>query len=220
MIVHASFCCDQVSDCLNVLARYYRVVDHEVVQSFTGVLEVELNALNAVSEEIEWHLDSLSNGNKLLLLFVNAVTCEQGKWTQVSLQSFLVLKVDWAESTDLHVEELPCVKHRLLLLTRHLIEQICVVWMLHKVQPAVRVFISRHVSKHFALILFSTDPGCQRVAHHEDREVLVQLECLVLGVGHADDKGRLVFLISYCGLRVSRQIDAVQLVEHLDKLVA
>ena len=93
------------------------VIQHEVVECLIGVLEVELNHFDAVSKRVKRHLGALSDSNVLLFVLLDTVTRVQSQRTQVSRQRLLIFQVDGAEATHLHIEELGCVEHRLLLLS-------------------------------------------------------------------------------------------------------
>lgn len=76
--------------------------------------------------------------------------------------------------------------------------------MLNQVKSTVAVFVLLHLSEHVMLLLLGTDPGRQRVAHEEDREVGLFDEGLVLSVGHRDHESVLVHRVSYCKLGITR----------------
>ena len=131
VIIHAQLRRDQISDCLRVLARDNRVIKLEVVQCLTRVLKVELDQLQRIREAVDRHLLALADRDEAGVLVVDAVPREESQWTHVLRQCFLILEVHRSQPTHLHIEELGCVEHGLLLLSRHLIEEVGVVRVLH-----------------------------------------------------------------------------------------
>lgn len=220
VVVHPCLRSNQICDCLRVLASHNRVIQLEVVKRLCRVLEIELHHFYSIRERVERHFYSLRDRDELFLVVFNAVAGEECKGTDVFLDASLVFQIDGSKSSGLHVEKLGCVEHRLLLLSRHLIEEIAVVRVAHKVQAAVLKLERAHVSEHSTLGLLRADPRRKRVPHKEDRPVLLDLERLVLRICHCNHEGTLVGLISYGKLRVARQVDAIQLVKEVYKGVA
>jgi hypothetical protein len=121
------------------------VIQHEVVQSFIGVLEEELDHLDAISERIEGHLCALSNRDELVVIVFDPMASVQSQRTKVPAQGLLVFQVAWAETRHLHIEELGCVEHGLFFLSCHLIEQEGIVRVFNHVDAAIGVFIRAHI---------------------------------------------------------------------------
>ena len=185
------------------------MVQVEIVQRCCGVLIVELDHLDSVSERIDWHLFTLSDCDVLLILVFNAMPFEESDRTEMSLNTVLVLEVGWAQTGHLHIEKLSSIKHSLFLLSRHLIEEVGVIGVLDEVDAAASVLVLLHVLQVSFLGLLGTDPGAQRVAHQEHWEMLFDFESGVFGVSHSNYKGTFVGLISYRKLRVARKINTV-----------
>ena len=93
VVVHSRLGCDQVSDCLRVLASDNRVVQHEVVKCLSRVLEEELYHLDPIREGIERDLGALSNRDELLVIVLDTVACEQSQRDEVRLEGILVDEV-------------------------------------------------------------------------------------------------------------------------------
>ena len=135
------------------------MIELEVVVSGARILEIELNHFNAVRESIERHLGTLSDGNELFIVILDAVASEKSDGAKMSMQRFLELKIGWAETRDLHVEELGCIEYCLFILSSHLIEKIGVVGVVDQVDPAVSVFIFTHVLQNSLRTLLCSDPS-------------------------------------------------------------
>lgn len=181
----------------------------EVVQRCSGVLIVELDHLNAISERIDWHLFTLGDCDILLILVVNAMSFEKSYGTEMSLNTMLVFEVSRAKSGHLHIEKLSSIEHRLFLLSCHLIEEVGVVGVLDKVDAAARILVLLHVLQISLFGLLRSDPSAQRVAHQEHWEMLLDFKGGVFSISHCNYKSTLVGCISYRKLRVTRQVDAV-----------
>lgn len=145
MLVHASFGCDKVSNCLSVLASNDGMVKHEVIECLVRVLEIELNHFNTIGECIKRHFSTFGDSDEFLLILINSMARVQSQRTQVLFQGFLVFEVSGAQATDLRIEKLSCIEHGLLFLSRHLIEQVGVIWVLNQVDAAIGMFIGSHV---------------------------------------------------------------------------
>lgn len=185
------------------------MIQVEIVQRCSGVLIVELDHLNSVSERIDWHLFTFGDCDVLLILVVDAMSFEHSDRTEMSLNTILVMEVSRAQSRHLHIEKLSSIEHCLFLLSRHLIEEVGVVRVLDEVDAAAGVLVFLHVLQVSFFGLFRTDPGAQGVAHQEHWEMLFDFECGVFGVSHCNYKGTLVGVISYRKLRVARKINTV-----------
>ena len=129
------------------------MVELEVIECRTWIFKEELDHLDTVCEEVNWHLFAFSNRNELLLVILNAVTCVKGKWFQMPLECGLVFQVDRTQTSALHIEELSCVKDCLFLLSSHSIEEVSIVWVLNQIDAAVCVLQVFHVSQHVLLLL-------------------------------------------------------------------
>lgn len=195
------------------------VIKLEVVKSSTGVLEIELNHLDAVGESVNGHLDSLSDSDELLVVLLDSVTGVMSKGTKMSVQRFLVFQVDFTKSGSLHVKELSGIEYSLFVFSGHLVEQVGVIGVLNQVNAAVSVFILGHVLQDTLIALLRANPSGKGIAHHEDGEVLLDLESFVFSVGHCNDERTLVTFISDCKVRITRQVQTVKLIEHSDELI-
>lgn len=203
VVVQTSLSCDQVGDGLSVLPGNDRVVQLEVVKRLRRVLEVELNHFNGVGECVERHFSTLCDGNELIFILFDAMTREEGKRLQVALEGILSNEVLRAQACHLVIEELSRVEHSLLLFARHPMEQVGVIGVLNEIDATVCVFIIGHVSEGESLLLLRANPSGEGVAHHEDREVFLDLEVFVLNVRHGNHERRLVSFAGNCNLRVT-----------------
>ena len=158
VIVQTCLCCYQVGNGLCMLTGNDRVIEQEVVQSFTRVFKEELNHLDSVRECIDWHLVTLSDSNELLFVVLNTMTSEEGEWFQMSLNGWLVLQVGWTQSRALPIEELCSVEDCLFLFTGHFVEKVSVVGVLHQVHTTVRVLVFAHIRQYVALLLLRANP--------------------------------------------------------------
>jgi len=213
VIVHTSLRSNKIGNCLCMLASDDGVIQLEVIEGLVRVLKVELNHFNAVCESVNGHFGTLSNSNELFFMVLDPMARVQSQRTQMPRQRFLILEVNWAQSSYLHIEELSCIEHGLLLLSCHLIEQVGVIWMIDQVDAAIGMFILAHVSEHSLFYLLGADPGRQRVTHEEDGPVLLLLKIFVLSVGHCNDKSALVNFIGYSCLRIAGQVESIKLIE-------
>ena len=107
------------------------MVELEVIECRTWIFKEELDHLDTVCEEVDWHLLAFSDRNELLLVVLNVVTCVKSKWFKMPLECGLVFQVDRTQTSALHIEELCCVKDCLFLLSSHSIEEVSIVWVLN-----------------------------------------------------------------------------------------
>ena len=135
------------------------MVKHEVVKYLTRILKEELSHLDTISESVKRDFGALSNSDELLFFILDTMTAEKSKRLEVLLECVLVNKVHRAKTSRLHVEELGSVEDSFLLFTCHLVKEVSVVGVLHKLYSAVAVFVGLHVRQHIVLLLFGAYPG-------------------------------------------------------------
>ena len=87
-----------------MLPRHDRVVKLEIVQSSRWILEVKLHQVNSVSERVERHVPTLSDGDIFVSFLIDSMAGVDGNWLDFGLDCVLLAKIINCDARDLHVE--------------------------------------------------------------------------------------------------------------------
>ena len=79
-----------------------------------------MNKFNAIAEHIEWYLDTLGNGDPLLII----VSVEDSQRLNLVFESFVSSQIIDSDTSNLLVKHLGDIEHCELFSLRHVIEEI------------------------------------------------------------------------------------------------